>query len=53
VTDVRSHAGQPRLNGFFQGVTVLWTGVFLTLAVSLGTLLATASHVPADRPTRT
>ena len=36
---------QPRLNGFFQGVTVLWAGVFLLLAVSLGALLAT---IPVD-----
>jgi hypothetical protein len=34
---------QPRLNGFFQGVTALWAGVFLLLAVSLGVLLATIS----------
>jgi hypothetical protein len=34
---------QPRLNGFFRGVTVLWAGVFLLLAVSLGVLLATIS----------
>jgi hypothetical protein len=32
---------QPRLHSFFQGVTVLWAGVFLVLAVSLGVLLAT------------
>ena len=40
---------QPRLNGFFQGVTVLWAGVFLLLAVSLGALLATipiGTYVP-------
>ena len=40
---------QPRLNGFFQGVTVLWAGVFLLLAVILGVLLATvpvAIYVP-------
>ena len=32
---------QPRLNGFFRGVTVLWAGVFLLLAAILGALLAT------------
>jgi hypothetical protein len=32
---------QPRLHRFFQHVTVLWAGVFLLLAVSLGVLLAT------------
>lgn len=32
---------QPRLHRFFQHVTVLWAGVFLLLAVSLGALLAT------------
>jgi hypothetical protein len=40
---------QPRLHRFFQHVTVLWAGVFLLLAVSLGVLLATvplASYVP-------
>jgi hypothetical protein len=40
---------QPRLNGFFQGVTVLWAGVFLLLAVVLGALLATvpiSTYVP-------
>jgi hypothetical protein len=31
---------QPRLNRFFRHVTVLWAGVFLLLAVSLGVLLA-------------
>src|ERR1700751_1797069 len=39
---------QPRLHRFFQHVTVLWAGVFLLLAVSLGVLLATvplASYV--------
>jgi len=36
---------QPRLHRFFQQVTVLWAGVFLLLAVSLGVLLAT---VPLD-----
>jgi len=40
---------QRRLNGFFQGVTVLWAGVFLLLAVVLGVLLATvpiSTYVP-------
>jgi hypothetical protein len=40
---------RPRLEGFFQGVTVLWAGVFLLLAVSLGVLLATVpvtTYVP-------
>jgi hypothetical protein len=40
---------QPRLDGFFRGVTVLWAGVFLLLAVSLGALLATvpiSTYVP-------
>jgi len=40
---------QPRLNGFFQGVTALWAGVFLLLAVVLGVLLATvpiSTYVP-------
>ena len=32
-------AQQPRLRPFFQHVTVLWAGVFLLLAVSLGALL--------------
>ena len=32
---------QPRLHSFFQHVTVLWAGVFLLLAVTLGALLAT------------
>lgn len=32
---------QQRLHRFFQNVTVLWAGVFLLLAVSLGALLAT------------
>jgi hypothetical protein len=36
---------QPRLNGFFRHVTWLWAGVFLTLAVSLGALLATVPVV--------
>jgi len=39
---------QPRLHRFFQHVTVLWAGLFLLLAVSLGVLLATvplASYV--------
>jgi hypothetical protein len=40
---------QPRLNNFFRHVTVLWAGVFLLLAVSLGALLATipiVTYVP-------
>lgn len=40
---------QPRLHHFFQSVTVLWAGVFLLLAVSLGALLATiplGTYVP-------
>jgi hypothetical protein len=40
---------QPRLHGFFQGVTALWAGVFLLLAVILGVLLATipvSTYVP-------
>ncbi len=40
---------QPRLSGFFRHVTVLWAGVFLLLAVSLGILLATipvGTYVP-------
>ena len=40
---------QPRLHRFFQNVTVLWAGVFLLLAVSLGALLAAipvATYVP-------
>ncbi len=40
---------QPRLNPFFRHVTVLWAGVFLLLAVSLGVLLATipvVTYVP-------
>jgi hypothetical protein len=40
---------QPRLHPFFQHVTLLWAGVFLLLAVSLGALLATipvATYVP-------
>jgi len=40
---------QSRLHGFFQGVTVLWAGVFLLLAVVLGVLLATvpiSTYVP-------
>jgi hypothetical protein len=36
---------QQRLHRFFQHVTVLWAGVFLLLAASLGALLAT---VPID-----
>lgn len=34
---------QPRLDGFFRHVTVLWAGVFGVLAVTLGALLATIS----------
>jgi hypothetical protein len=40
---------QPRLHPFFQHVTLLWAGVFLLLAVSLGALLATipvTTYVP-------
>ena len=40
---------QQRLHRFFQNVTVLWGGVFLLLAVSLGALLATvpiATYIP-------
>jgi hypothetical protein len=40
---------QPRLNFFFRHVTVLWAGIFLLLATSLGVLLATvplATYVP-------
>ena len=37
------------MNRFFQRVTVLWAGVFLTLAVSLGALLATVP-VSTSRP---
>jgi uncharacterized membrane protein len=40
---------QPRMHRFFQHVTVLWAGVFLALAVSLGVLLATipvSTYVP-------
>jgi hypothetical protein len=36
---------QERMHRFFQHVTMLWAGVFLLLAVSLGALLAT---VPVD-----
>jgi hypothetical protein len=42
-------AYQPRLHRFFQNVTVLWAGVFLLLAASLGALLGTvplATYVP-------
>jgi hypothetical protein len=42
-------AYQPRLRHFFAGVTLLWAGVFLALAVSLGALLATvplSTYVP-------
>jgi hypothetical protein len=41
---------QQRMHRFFQNVTVLWGGVFLLLAVSLGVLLATVpvtTYVPA------
>ena len=40
---------QQRMNRFFQNVTVLWAGVFLLLAASLGALLATVpvgTYVP-------
>ena len=40
---------QQRMHRFFQNVTVLWGGVFLALAVSLGALLAAvplATYVP-------
>lgn len=40
---------QQRMHRFFQNVTVLWGGVFLLLAVSLGALLATVpltTYVP-------
>jgi hypothetical protein len=40
---------QPRLHRFFQRATLLWAGVFLLLAVTLGVLLATvpvAIYVP-------
>ena len=40
---------QPRLHGFFQRVTVLWAGVFLLLAATLGALLGTvplSTYVP-------
>ena len=40
---------QQRMHRFFQNVTVLWGGVFLLLAVSLGALLATvpiSTYVP-------
>jgi hypothetical protein len=40
---------QQRMHRFFQNVTVLWGGVFLMLAVSLGALLATVpvtTYVP-------
>jgi hypothetical protein len=40
---------QQRMHSFFQNVTVLWGGVFLLLAVSLGVLLGTvplATYVP-------
>jgi hypothetical protein len=41
---------QPCLNRFFRNVTILWAGVFLLLAVTLGALLATipvGTYVPA------
>jgi hypothetical protein len=41
---------QPCLNRFFRNVTMLWAGVFLLLAVTLGALLATipvGTYVPA------
>ena len=34
-------ARQPQLHRFFQDATVLWAGIFLLLAVTLGALLAT------------
>jgi hypothetical protein len=40
---------QPRLHSFFQRVTLLWAGIFLLLAVSLGVLLGTvpiSTYVP-------
>lgn len=40
---------QQRLNRYFRHVTVLWAGVFLALAISLGALLAAipvATYVP-------
>jgi hypothetical protein len=40
---------QPRLHPFFQRVTLLWAGIFLLLAVSLGALLGTvpiSTYVP-------
>jgi len=40
---------QPRLHGFFKHVTVLWAGVFLLLAATLGALLGTvplSTYVP-------
>jgi hypothetical protein len=40
---------QPRLHPFFQHVTLLWAGIFLLLAASLGALLGTiplATYVP-------
>jgi hypothetical protein len=40
---------RPRLHPYFQGVTMLWAGVFLLLAVVLGALLVTvplATYVP-------
>ena len=44
---------QPCLNRFFRNVTILWAGVFLLLAVTLGALLATipvGTYVPPGRP---
>jgi hypothetical protein len=41
---------QPCLNRFFRNVTILWAGVFLLLAVTLGALLASipvGTYVPA------
>jgi hypothetical protein len=40
---------QPRLHSFFQRVTLLWAGIFLLLAASLGALLGTvpiSTYVP-------
>ena len=42
VIGVRPQAArQPQLHRFFQDATVLWAGIFLLLAVTLGALLAT------------
>ena len=50
VIGLRSRAlRQPRLQRFFQHVTVLWAGIFLLLAGALGVLLAadpTVTYVP-------